>query len=235
MTNLLIYPAVFGEPSASAFCVKVMCMLKAADIHHTVEETADPRKAPKGKLPVLQNENLVIADSDAIRDYIEDTYKVDFDQGLSAEQRAVSRSMIRMVEEHIYFALLCDRWANDENWVHVKQAFFSNIPFPLNGFVTRQIRKQALSSLQGQGMGRFDDRERFGRVRKDIEAIVDFLGDKLFLFGPEPKASDMSVVPMLNAALATPVETDLSDFIRKNTVLRAYLARGREHLYPADI
>lgn len=232
MNTLVIYPAVFGEPSASPFCVKALCMLEAAGVDYEVEETADLRKAPKAKLPVLRTDDGVIADSDQIRDYLEHKTGFDFDEGLSGKDRAISRAVIRMVEEHIYFAIVYDRWGNDENWAHVKQAFFSEIPFPVRGLISSQVRKQALASLNGQGMGRHSDRERFERVEKDITAIRGMIEDKRFLFGDEPTAADMSVVAMLSAVLATPVETDTSRFVRNDGTLAAYVVRGRERLYP---
>lgn len=232
MNTLVIYPAVFGEPSASPFCVKALCMLEAAGIDYEVEETADPRKTPKSKLPVLKTDDDIIADSDQIRDYLERKTGVDFDQGLSRTDRATSRAVIRMVEEHVYFALVCDRWGNDENWAHVKQAFFSEIPFPVRGLISGQVRKQALANLDGQGMGRHSEAERFDRVQKDIAAIRDLIDDKPFLFGDHPTAADMSVVAMLSAVLATPVETDISRSVRNDSALAAYMKRGRERLYP---
>ena len=181
MLQLVVYPGAFEEPSASPFCVKAMCLLKMAGLEHRIEETNDPRKAPKRKLPILVDGDSVIPDSDQIRDHIERHYDFDFDRSLSTEQRAVSRAVIRMLEEHLYFALVWDRWGNDENWAHTKRSYFAHIPFPLNGFVTRQIRKQALGQLDGQGMGRHNDAERLERAKKDIDAAAELLGDKAFL------------------------------------------------------
>ena len=232
MLKLVVYPGAFQEPSASPFCVKAMCLLKMADLAHEIEETNDPRKAPKRKLPVLVNGSAVIADSDQIRDYLEETSGFDFDAGLNAEQRAVSRAVIRMLEEHLYFALVCDRWGNDANWAHTKRAYFSHIPFPMNGLVTRMVRKQALGAMDGQGMGRHSDAERFERVRKDIDAVADLLGDKPFLFGEAPKAADVTAVTMLGAGAAAPVPTDTSRYIAGHDTLSAYIERGRQALYP---
>jgi glutathione S-transferase len=231
MNQLVIYPAAFGEPSASPFCVKALCMAKAAGIDFSIEETSDPRKAPKAKLPILKTSDGIIADSDQIRDHIEQSSGIDFDAGLTLEQRAISRALIRMVEEHTYFAIVCDRWGNDENWAHVRRIFFSGIPFPLFGIITRHVRKQALAGLVGQGMGRHTDAERFDRIKKDIIAVIEYVGDKPFLFGDHPTAADMSVIPILYAAMAAPVETDMSGFIKQNTKLRAYMQRGRDHIY----
>lgn len=232
MLTLITYPAHFGEPSGSPFCVKAMCLLNMSGADWQPEFTNDPRKAPKAKLPVLRAGERTIADSDAIREFLELETGTDFDAGLDPQQRATSRAVIRMVEEHLYFATVCDRWMNDENWAHVRQAFFSEIPAVLRGLITRQVRKQAVGAAKGQGMGRFSEAERLGRARKDIEAVQALLADKQFLFGDTPTAADASVVPALRAAACAPVATDLSRLVSGNAVLAAYLNRGRDALYP---
>ncbi len=232
MLKLVVYPGAFEEPSASPFCVKAMCLLKRSGLEHEVEETNDPRKAPKAKFPILIDGDSVVPDSDQIRDYIERKTGFDFDAGLDAAQRATSRAVIRMLEEHVYFALVCDRWGDDANWAHVKRVYFSHIGFPMQGLVTRMVRKQALGQTEGQGMGRHSDAERFARVKKDIDAVATLLGDKPFLFGAEPTAADLSAVPMLAASAVAPVPTETSRYVSGNAILTGYIERGRREFYP---
>jgi len=113
--KLNAYAPFFGEPSGSPFCVKAMCLLEMAGGKWQLSKDVDPRKAPKQKLPTLTDNGKTIADSDAIRDYLEEEFDMDFDDGLSAEQRAISRALIRMTEENLYFGIVCDRWINDDN------------------------------------------------------------------------------------------------------------------------
>lgn len=232
MITLTIYPASFGEPSASPFCVKSLCMLSAAGLDYEINETADPRKAPKGKLPVIVHDANTIADSEQIRAHIEAASGVDFDEGLSVTERAVSHAIIRMAEENIYFAIVTDRWKNDANWAHLKAEFFTDVPWIIRGVVTGHIRKQAIAQVDGQGIGLHSEEERLERITRDVAAIRDLLGDKPFLFGDHPTAADYSVVPMLRASLVTPVPVPLSDYIRGDAVLMAYLERGKQALYP---
>lgn len=232
MLKVQAYAPVFGEPSGSPFCVKAMCLLELSGQDWSYVQTDDPRKAPKGKLPVLETDSQLIADSDDIRDHLEKTYDIDFDKGLSAHERAISRSVIRMVEEHIYFALSCDRWLHDENWEHVKKAYFSKMPPLIGGLITSAIRKQVINANKGQGIGRHSPNERFLRAKKDIDAIEELLGEQTFLFGDFATAADVSVVSMLNACTAAPVPTELSKYLNQNEKLCAYLKRGREAFYP---
>ena len=235
MINLTVYPASFGEPTASPFCMKALCMLRAADLPFEIIETADPRKAPKAKLPIIEIDGRVVADSEQIRAYVEDAGNIDFDEGLSDRDRAISRAVIRMVEEHLYFAIVSDRWAEDDNWEYIRKAFFSDVPALFRGLVTRTVRKQALQQLHGQGIGRHSREERFDRVRRDIIAIRDLLGDQAFLFGDRPTAADYSVVPMLRASIVTPIEKPLGKFIKSDPKIMAYVTRVTDKCYPEAV
>ncbi len=232
MLKLITYPAAFGAPSASPFGVKAMCFLKMAGAEWEMGNSADPRKAPKGKLPMLIDGGEKIPDSEDIRVYLEQKFNLDFDEGLSAEQRAVSRAIIRMCDEHLYFALVCDRWLNDANWEIVREEFFGMIPKLMRGFVTKKIRQQVRASMHAQGMGRHSVEERLARVNLDIKAIMALLGNKPFLFGDTPSAADASVAPVLAAMAGSPTETPLRNCITTDALLMAYLNRVAEALYP---
>ena len=232
MLKLTIFPEGFNEPSASPFAVKALCMVEKSGQPYEVIVTADPRKAPKEKFPVLEHGAQIIPDSDQIRDYLETTFDIDFDKGLSKEQRAISRSIIRMLEEHLYFAVYSDRWQVDNHWTLTKELFFSDMPPIIGGFITKQIRKGAVAQITGQGMGRHSPEEQVTRVKKDIAAVETILGDKPYLFGETPSAADYTAVPFLAAAVAFPTETLLTKVVHKRPNLMAYIARGKETFYP---
>jgi glutathione S-transferase len=231
MLKLVTFAPAFGAPSASSFGVKALCLLKMAGADYEVV-SGDPRKAPKAKLPMLVDGDTTIPDSEDIRSYLEQKFNVDFDAGLSPEQRATSRAIIRMCDEHLYFALVCDRWLNDANWEVVKETFFGMIPALMRGFITKKIRQKVRDNMYAQGMGRHSVEEQFVRADKDIKAILTLVGDKPFLFGNTPTAADTSAAPVIASMAGSPTETMLSKRINADAPLMAYLDRVREALYP---
>ena len=234
MLKLITYPAAFGAPSASPFGVKAMCFLKMAGAEWETGAKADPRKAPKGKLPMLVDGEVKIPDSEDIRAYLEQKFTVDFDHGLSPAQRATSRAVIRMCDEHLYFLLVCDRWLNDANWEIVREEFFGMIPKLMRGFVTKKIRKKVRDNMYAQGVGRHTVAEQLARADKDIRAIMALLGDKAFLFGDTPTAADASAAPVLAAMAGSPTQTLLSQQVNEDETLKSYLKRVEEALYPGS-
>jgi glutathione S-transferase len=90
MMTLYTFGPAFGLPDPSPFVTKVEILLKMAGLPYRTE-TNGFGKAPKGKLPYIDDDGERIADSTFIRWHIEKKYKFDFDRGLSAEQRATVR------------------------------------------------------------------------------------------------------------------------------------------------
>ncbi|MCF6316010.1 MAG: glutathione S-transferase family protein [Marinosulfonomonas sp.] len=155
----------------------------------------------------------------------------DFDEGLSDNERATSRAIIRMAEEHLYFHLVADRWLRDDTWPVTRDTFFGMIPKSMLGFITGKIRKTLRAGLHIQGIGRFTEIERAERAAKDLEAIRLQMGDKSYLFGDASTAADASVCPMLSGLASVLLPTEVSSLVKDDDILTGYIARMRELLY----
>ena len=232
MLELTVFPPAFSEISGSPFTIKAMCLLEQSGQPYTVKFDPDPRKAPKGKLPVLTHGSKIIPDSEQIRDYMEQSFGVDYDAGLTTTERGHSRSLIRMIDEHMYFIILASRWQNDAHWPTTRAELFRRMPKLLNKIVPNQIRKKVIQGLIGQGVGRHSEMEQRDRAEKDIAAIAAILGDKKFLFGDTATAADYSTVPMLRAITCFQIENPLTELLTSRPVLMAYIARGKQAFYP---
>lgn len=229
MITLVTYPPAFGEPSSSPFCVKSIYQLNLSGLPWQRQDDVDPRKWPGGKLPAIRVGDEVIGDSDNIQDHI-NAQGVDLDAGLGDADRAMSRALIRMVEEHLYFHIVLDRWENDENWPLIRDTYFVEIPALLRGVIAGSIRKRTLAGLKTNGLGRMSPQERLKRAERDLQAITRSLWNGPFLFGAEPTAADTSVGAMLGAIRATPVRTPFSRRVAEDAILSEYADRVADRL-----
>lgn len=233
--ELRTFPAGFGEPSYSPFCVKGMCLLALSCMDWRPTFVDDPSKEPKGKLPVLVDGDQTIADSAAIRAHLEARSGRDFDEGLSDAERAAAHALIRMAEGELYFQLLRDRWIGDDAWAATKRSgAFDGLPPIIRTLVPPIVRRKIRRDLAGQGMLGFSEEEVADRAMTDFRAIAATLGDKPFLFGDAPTSADASVGSMVNGLLASRVETPLRGRLASVTALAEYGARVRAALYPAQ-
>jgi glutathione S-transferase len=231
MITLYAFGPAFGQPDMSPFVMKAMVHLKMAGLAYEVNTRGLP-KAPKGKLPYIMDGDQRVADSTMIRWHIERTRGMDLDAGLSPEQRGVAWAVEKLLEDHLYWLSLHNRWADDDNYEKGPKAYLSKLPFPLGLIVPPLVRRKLLGNLKSQGTGRHSDAEREALVTKAVQSLADILGDKPFLTGYTRSATDGTALAFLLAGLCPTFDGPIRREIRRHPNLLAYAERMRQCYFP---
>jgi glutathione S-transferase len=166
-----------------------------------VEDRKGYGKAPKGKLPYIDDDGERIADSTFIRLHIEKKYGFDYDAGLTAEQKGVGWALEKLCEDHLYWLVLADRWFDDANFAKGPAHFFGAAPAPLRPLIQAVIRAKLKSGARAQGLYRHSPEERDELARRGLGAIAAVLGDKPYMFGEIPHGVDATVGAFAMGAL----------------------------------
>ncbi len=192
LITLYTFGPMFGLPDGSPFVMKAMLLLKMAGLSYVEDRNGYP-KAPKGKLPFIDDDREKIADSTFIRLHIEKKYQFDFDSGLTAEQKAIGWSVEKMCEDHLYWLVVADRWFIDENFDKGPAHFFDAFPAPIPPLVRAMIRRKMRQAAWAQGLYRHTPEQSRDLGRRGLAAISALLGEKPFLFGDEPHGADATL------------------------------------------
>ena len=232
MIILYTFGPYFGLPDGSPFVTKAMLLLKFAGLSYS-EDRGGYFKSPKKKLPYVNDDGAIIADSTFIRLHIEKKYGFDFDAGLGAEQRATAWAVEKMCEEHLYFGMIEIRWRDDANFARGPAHFFNSIPLPLRPLVRRLIRRKIMKTLDYQGFWRHTKEEVAELACRDIEALAALLGDKPFLMGDKPCGADATVFAFIAGLLVPIFETRVRTAIQARPNLVAYAKRLSDLYFPA--
>jgi glutathione S-transferase len=208
MITVYGFGAYFGLPDGSPFVTKVMLLLKLAGLEYRFER-GDVRKAPNGKLPFIDDDGVRVTDSEFIRDHIERKYGFQFDKDLNKRQLAVARAVQLMVENHLYWAVVDLRWCNDENFVRSTSQFLAHMPALLRPVIKRVARRQVAAQVRAHGFGRHGQVEREMLAIRDVQALSDLLGTRLYLMGETPTAVDAAVYGQLSALLCPAFESPI--------------------------
>jgi glutathione S-transferase len=230
MITLHTFPGRFGLESMSPFCMKAEVYLKLAKLEYRAV-TADPRKAPKTKLPYIDDGGTVVCDSTAILDYLEKKSAKPLDEGLSEMDRARAWMIQRTFEEGLYFIMLWSRWTEDEGW-EMTRTFFERIPSAMRWAILPMIRRQIIKIAHAQGTGRHSRDEIFAMGERDLRAFVTLLGDSPFVLGDRIRTVDCSVYAFLANVLVPPHETPLKAYAKTVPQLDAYVKRVQARLTP---
>ena len=230
MITLYTFGPFFGTPDGSPFVMKAMLLLRFADLAFR-EDRGGYGRAPKGKLPYIDDAGTVVADSTFIRRHIETRYGFDFDAGLSPAERGVAWAAEKMCEDHLYWAILDARWSDPANFARGPAQFFAGVPAPIRPLVIRFVRRKTASALKAHGIGRHARADVEGLGIRDLEALSAMLGDKPFLMGERPCGADAAPFGMVAAALSPVFETPIRAAAERLPNLVAYRDRIAERYF----
>lgn len=231
LITLYSFGRSFGLPDPSPFVSKAEILLKMAGLPY-VADTSGFNKAPKGKLPYINDDGTLVADSTLIRWHIERKYGFDFDKGLSATQKGSAWAAEKMCEDHLYWAIVDNRWMVEGNFAKGPKAFFDHAPAPIRPIVIAMVRRQLRKGLKGHGMGRHSRAEIERLAIADLDALAGLLGDKPWLIGTEPCGSDASVWSFVAGALCPLFDGGIRPAAERHANLVAYRDRGMKRWFP---
>jgi glutathione S-transferase len=231
MITLYTFGPYFGLPDASPFVMKAMMLLKLANLDFR-EERGGFRRAPKGKLPYIDDDGTIVADSTLIRLHLEAKYRLDLDAGLDPTQRAAAWAVEKMCEDHLYWAVVASRWLDTANFAKGPARFFESVPWPLRPIVSGLVRRRVASAARAQGLARHSPAERDGLAIRDIDSLATLLGDKPFLMGDAPCGADATAIAFVANLLAPLFDTPLLAATRTHSNLVAYRDRLMKSYFP---
>jgi glutathione S-transferase len=231
MITLYSFGPAFGLPDSSPFVTKVELLLKMAKLLYRTDTTGLAR-APKGKLPYIDDGGVVVPDSTFIRWHLEKKYRIDFDHGLNPVQRAAAWAFEKMAEEQLYWVFLHERWMIDGNFRRGPARFYDKLPPAVRPFMTALIRRKVRAALHAQGLGRHSPEEIHALGVRSVNAIADFLGDKPFFMGAEPSGADATMFAFICGALCPYFESRLRGAAERRDNLRRYVGRMTALYYP---
>ncbi|MEW9572929.1 glutathione S-transferase family protein [Rhodanobacter sp. Si-c] len=221
----------FDLPDPSPFVTKTEVQLQMAHLpYHKV--FAIPPEAPKGKLPWIDDAGEVVCDSTFIRAHLERKHGVDLDAGLDARQRAEAWAVERLVEDHLYWAMVWFRWVDAANFAKGPAHFVDRAPEAVRERLREDMQAAKQNELHAQGIGRHTREQIAALGTRSIDALAVLLGERDHLFGDRPHAVDAVAFGVLAAILTPFFDTPLREAARRHPNLVAYVARMMQVYYP---
>lgn len=235
MIRLHQTPPAWGLPNFSQPCLKLETWLRMTGIPYEIAP-ADFSVSPKGKVPYISGEGVLIGDSSFILEYLKKTYGKDPDAVLGDSERAVSLAFRRMIKEDLFWVGIQSRYFDEHNWPIYKRLLIDilmpDAPAEEQERRMADFREYIRGQLLGHGMGRHTPEEIYQIGIADITAIANFLGDKRFFFGERPTTADATVYAYMANMLEAPIESPAKQHGLKQGNLVGYCRRMFETFFP---
>ncbi|BCE03224.1 glutathione S-transferase family protein [Marinicellulosiphila megalodicopiae] len=228
MITLFQPNSLFGLPNASPFCLKLEAFMHWQSIKFT-SKFAIPNQGPFQKVPFVEYKGTRIGDSSFIIDLLLKDNHIVYDQSLDL---AKGHAFSRMMEEHVYWAIVYFRWMDQDVWPKLRDAFFGGIPFFVRPFIVNSAFKQAKSALKGQGMGRLSNKLILARIEQDLNALSEVLSQQDFICGDAMTHYDLSIWAILSQFMQCDLKIQLSNVTENKPELKEYLKRVNQQLQP---
>jgi glutathione S-transferase len=223
--------AGFGLPEISPYVTKTEVQLKMAGVPFR-KVRGRREDSPKGQLPFIDADGQRIADSTFIRGYLERTYAVDLDAGLSARQRGEAWAIERMLENHFGWVGVHARWLIADNFEKGPAHFFDDAPEGVREAIRRDVQQQVRANVFAVGVGRHAEAEIVALAMRSLAALAAILGDGRYLMGDRRCGADATCFAMLAFVLTPFFESELRRQAEGFATLVAYTDRMMAEFYP---
>ena len=234
MITLYQYLPAWTVPCISPYVTKVAYYMTMAGLRFDTKPqdlTQLDRDTPAGKLPCIKDEDgTFVNDSTHIIEYLKKKYGDKLDAGTTPAERATMLAFNRMIDEHTYWtAVIQPRWRETANWeIYLRIiAGTPDVPPALRAFAD-YFRFRILNEFMNGGWGRLSADALYTRARADVDALADFLGDKPFFMGDQPRWVDAPVLSILRHIIDTPFSFDTKDYAAGKQNLVAYMGRMKD-------
>jgi glutathione S-transferase len=229
--KLFVYPRMYAIPNLSPFCCKLETWLRIAEVPYELVPTTDPRVAPRGKLPFIEDGGVRIADSSIIIEHLVKTRAVDPDARLTEAQRAIGLLVQRTIEDHYAFVLAYMHLYRDEGLKHTR-ARFNAVPALIRPLVANAVHRSIKKMLWTHGTLRYAHDEIVRAAIGDWQAVLSAMGDGPFFFGAKATGIDAIVFGALASTVFTPIPSPIRDYLIEQPKSLAYAERVLTRFFP---
>ncbi len=232
MITLFAFGARFGVQDLSPFVLKVDAYMRMTGIPFQVKSGFHNLKtAPKGKLPYIQDDEQLIADSTLIIQHLKQHHNANLDADLSEAEQATANLVIRALDDSFYWCLVYARWLREDSWQIVKPAFFKKMPFPLRYIAPYVARRRIRQACHNQGISRHCDTEVLAMAHQVLQDLSVLLGNKDYFFGDKPSTLDATVFGFLAQIIISELKTAITPIAQEFPNLVNFCQRVQEQYY----
>lgn len=232
MIKLFQFPAGKKLPNFSPFCMKLETYMRMAKIPFEIVSTVNLNAAPKKQLPYIIDGNIKLGDSGFIIEYLCDKYGDILNDHLTPKEKAISRAIQSLCEDHFYWPSFYGRWVDPRNWPQTKHILFSKLPWWLRHFVAYRIRQRSIKAFRHTKFGRHTRDEIYALGCQDVDALVNYLGSNEYIMGHTPTAIDATVYAFVANTLFAPFSSPIQTYALAQPKLIEYCERMRKRFYP---
>lgn len=178
-------------PSLGHFVVKLETYLRIAKIPYEPSYDKDIG-GPKHKIPWIEYNGVVMADSQLIMNFLNKEFNVDLNKHLSPRERATAWAIQKWLEEFTYWLNLYTCW-----WIRLDD-MFNVYTHKMPSLAKYYLKSNGKKGFYTIGVGRHSNEEVEEMMKHDLRMLSELLVDKKFFMGDQPTELDCAAFGQLS-------------------------------------
>jgi glutathione S-transferase len=211
MLTLYSYPGLFGVADNNGYGLKVFAFLKLAGVPFRHEHLFDASTAPRSQLPYIDDDGLIVGDSDTILAHLTASRQLTIDADLNAAQRDENLLISRLLDD-LYWVMSFSRWKDERFWPAFRDALLAEHS-SLDAASLEKARQYNFQRYAAQGIGRFEPEAAYARGLADLALLARRVPAEGFVHGPRPTSADAAIYGFLANIHFFPIPTPLNLFL----------------------
>ena len=235
MIKLFGFGGAFGVVDPSPFVMKVDAFLRISGLpYQYIGNPNALRRAPKKKLPVIDDGGKIVADSYFIMEYLKDKYQLDIDKHLTSEQQGLCHLLTKSLDENFYWCLVYSRWIREDTWPLIKSKLFGGMPPIMKQIIPPLIRRGVRKTLHQHGIGRHNENEMLQIFEHSLQSLQKVLGNKPYFFGEKISSFDAAAFGMLASFIVVEIDNPYNQLARSYQPLVDFCHRVQAAYYQSN-
>lgn len=229
--------SALGVETFSPFCLKVHRALRAKGLAYQRRHGREPASFrelnPASQVPVLLVGDEPVADSTAILRKLEELPGPSLLEGLDGRARAEALLWEELADTAVNGFLVAARWADDENWPLVKEAYFGAMPWPVKAVVPGRIRARVVATLAARDVLRAGPAACWARFEVLLDQLEARAPEEGFWVGARLSVADVALFGQLQS-FRTALTPRQARAVESRSRLRRWLDRVNADTRPAS-
>jgi glutathione S-transferase len=225
--KLYSYPGLFGLPDNNPYGLKIFAFLKLCGLRFRHVHILDPKEAPRGQLPYIDDDGFLIGDSDAIASYLIEKYDLAIGRDLTPSQRDAAVMLTRTLDD-LYWVMSYLRWKDDRYYPLFRDEFLKTHAPLVTQEALDAARDYNSKRYYFQGIGRYGPPEVCDRGLADLGVFANLMPQTGYFFGPRPSSIDAALYGFIANIYYYEIETPLRSWVayQSNLVRHCDLMRA---------
>ena len=224
-----VYQSAYGIIDINPYGMKIAVILKINKIAHKLIYQPYQNESPTGLLPYIIDGDMILADSQAIVEYLRYQYGLASDEVIDEHNAYIWQRLGRLCENDLYPIMVHSRMLDPSGLeVMTSNKAITDVLNSKESIERAQNKMQQL--INASSVSKFTQEQRYSRGLDILYEIENTINKGILWLDNKPSTYDATVYAFLENIRAIPLPNIMNKYLHKSAIIGSYLAKVKSFL-----